>query len=36
MDFKAAIAQSVAAAASLEAADVPQMLETPPSDDMGD
>ena len=36
MDFKAAIAQSVAAAASLEAADVAQMLETPPSADMGD
>ena len=31
MDFKAAIAQSVAAATDLEAQDVAQMLETPPS-----
>ena len=36
MDFKAAIAQSVAAATGLEAQDVAQMLETPPSADMGD
>lgn len=36
MDFKAAIAQSVAAATDLEAQDVAQMLETPPSADMGD
>lgn len=36
MDFKAAIAQSVAAATGLEPQDVAQMLETPPSADMGD
>ena len=36
MDFKASIAQLVANAAGLEAADVAQMLETPPSADMGD
>ena len=36
MDFKASIAQLVANAVGLEAADVAQMLETPPSADMGD